>query len=113
MGISLKIELADPMRADIHELTDSTSVMASLVAQTIKSLPAMQETLVRYLDWEGPLEKGERIHSSILAWRIPQTEKPGGVQSWGCKESDMTEQLTLPNRQHTWEGQEDPGIRRQ
>ena len=65
MGISLKIEVADPMHADIHELTDSTSLMASLVAQTIKNLPVMQETLVRYLDWKGPLEKGQRIHVSF------------------------------------------------
>ena len=44
---------------------------ASLVAQTVKNLPAMQETWVRSLGWEDPLEKGMEIHSSILAWRIP------------------------------------------
>ena len=48
----------------------------------------MQETLVRSLRWEDPLEKGMAIHSSILAWRIPWTEKPGRLQS---KELDMTE----------------------
>ena len=53
------------MNADIHELTDSTSLMASLVAQTIKNLSAMQETLVRYRDWKGPPEKGKRIHISF------------------------------------------------
>ena len=55
--------------------------MNSLVAQTVKHLPTMQETRVRFLGWEDPLEKGTVIHSSILAWRIPWTEEPGGVQS--------------------------------
>ena len=49
---------------------------ASLVAQTVKNLPAVQETWVRLLGWEDPLEKGMATHSSILAWRIPRT---GGV----------------------------------
>ena len=44
----------------------------SLVAQTVKNLPAMQETQVQSLVWEDPLEKGMAIHSSVLAWRIPQ-----------------------------------------
>ena len=48
-----------------------------LVAQTIKNLPAMQETQVRSLDWEDPLEKEMATHSSILAWRIPWTGRPG------------------------------------
>ena len=56
---------------------------ASLVAQTVKNLPAMQETEVQSLGWEDPLEKGMATHSSILAWRIPWTEEPGGLQSIG------------------------------
>ena len=53
---------------------------ASLVAQTVKNLPAMQETWVRSMGWEDPLEKGMATHSSILAWRIPCTElEPGGL----------------------------------
>ena len=52
---------------------------ASLVAQTVKKLPEMQETLVRSLDQEDPLEEGMATHSSILAWRIPWTEEPGGL----------------------------------
>ena len=52
---------------------------ASLVAQLVKNLPAMQETWVRSLGWEDPLEKGKATHSSILAWRIPWTEEPGGL----------------------------------
>ena len=55
------------------------------VAQTVKNLPAMQETRVRFLGWEVPLEKGMAIHSSILTWRIPWTEKPGGLQSVGSQ----------------------------
>ena len=53
----------------------------SLVAQMVKNLPVMQETQVRSLDQEKPLEKGMATHSSILAWRIPWTEEPGGLQS--------------------------------
>ena len=58
---------------------------ASLVAQRLKYLPAMQETWVRFLGWEDPLEKEMATHSSILAWRIPWTEKPGGLQSMGSQ----------------------------
>ena len=50
---------------------------ASLVAQKIKNLPAMQETWVQSLGWEDPLEKGMATHSSILAWRMSWTEEPG------------------------------------
>ena len=53
------------------------------MAQMIKNLPAMQETWVRSLGWEDPLEKGMATHSSILAWRVPWTEEPGGLQSMG------------------------------
>ena len=51
---------------------------ASLVAQTVKNLPVRQETWVPSLGWEDPLEKGMATHSSILAWRIPWTEKMAG-----------------------------------
>ena len=50
--------------------------VASLVAQTVKNLPAMQETQVQSLGWEDPPEKGMVTHSSILTWRIPWTEEP-------------------------------------
>ena len=53
----------------------------SLVAQRVKRLPAMQETWVQYLGQEDPLEKETATHSSTLAWKIPWTEKPGGLQS--------------------------------
>ena len=55
------------------------------MVQVVKSLPAMQETWVRSVDWEDPLEKGMATHSSILAWRIPWTEEPGGLQSMGSQ----------------------------
>ena len=64
---------------------------ASLVAQRIKHLPAMQETQVRSLGWEDPLEKEMATHSSILGWRIPWTEEHGRLQSMGSQESDTTE----------------------
>ena len=70
-------------------------MVASLVAQTVKNLPAMWETQVRSLVWEDPLEKGMANYSSILAWRIPWIEESGGLQSMGSQESDTTEQLTL------------------
>ena len=53
------------------------------MAETVKNLTAMQENLVQSLGWENPLEKGMATHSNILAWRIPQTEEPGGPQSMG------------------------------
>ena len=55
------------------------------MAQMVKKLPAMQETGVRSLGWEDPLEKSMVTHSSILAWRIPWTEESGGLQSMGSK----------------------------
>ena len=58
---------------------------ASLVAQTVKNLPAMKETQVLSLGQEDPLEKGMAPHSSILAGRIPWTEEPGGLQSMGSQ----------------------------
>ena len=55
------------------------------MAQTVKDLPAVQEMWVQSLGWEDPLEKGMVTHSSILAWRIPWTEEPGGLQSKGSQ----------------------------
>ena len=56
-------------------------IRASLVAQSVKILPVLQETWVQSLGRENPLEKEMATHSSILAWRIPWTEEPGGLQS--------------------------------
>ena len=66
-----------------------------LVAQMVKNLPAVQETQVRSLGWEDPLEEKLAIHSSILAWRVPWTEEPGRLQSMDSQELDMTERLSL------------------
>ena len=72
------------------------------MAQTVKNLPAMQKTWVQFLGWEDLLEKGMASHSSIFAWRIPWAEKPGGLQSMGSQELDMTSRLNhhlvLPKR---------------
>ena len=67
-----------------------TSIMvnnggASLVAQRVKHLPAMQETWVRFLGQEDPLEKEMATHSSTLAWKIPWMEKPGKLRSMGSQ----------------------------
>ena len=53
------------------------------MAQMVKNLPTVQETWVRSLGWEDPLEEGMAIYSSIFAWRIPWTEEPGGLKSMG------------------------------
>ena len=55
--------------------------------QRVKNLPAMQATQVQFLGQDEPLEKGMATHSSILAWKIPWTEKPGGLQSMGLQKS--------------------------
>ena len=69
-----------------HFLKDSYwSVEDFPVAQTVKNLPAMQETWVQSLARKAPLEKGMAVHSRILARRIPWTEEPGGVQSMGSQ----------------------------
>ena len=65
------------------------------MAQMEKNLPAMQKTQIQSLGWEDPLVKGIATYSSILAWRIPWIEEPGGYSPWGCKELNTTEQLTL------------------
>ena len=60
-------------------------IRASLVAQRVKNLPAVRYTWVQFLGQEDPLEKEMTTHSSILAWRIPRTEEPGGLQSTGLQ----------------------------
>ena len=74
----------------IHRI-NCRSRRASLVAQSIKSLPAMWESWVRSLGQEDPLEKEMATHSSLLGWRTPWTEEPGGLQFMGHKESDTTQ----------------------
>ena len=71
------------------------STRASLVAQMVKNLPAMQETQVQSLGQEDPLEKRMATHSSLPAWGVPWTEEPGKLQSVGLSELDTTDRLTL------------------
>ena len=61
-----------------------------VTTQSVNHLPAMQETQVRFLGWEDPLEKEMATHSGILAWRITWTEEPGGLLSMVSQESDVT-----------------------
>ena len=70
-------EMSSVVKGTLH------TCMASLVAQRLKPLPAMRETWVRSLGQEDPLDKEIATHSSTLAWRIPWTEEPGGLQSTG------------------------------
>ena len=66
-------------------ITSLVPIGASLVAQTVKSLSAMWNTWLRFLGWEDALEKEMVTHSSVLAWRIPWTEEPGGLWSVGLQ----------------------------
>ena len=65
--------------------TFGLSLRASLEAQMVKNLPAVRETEVQSLGGEDPLEEGMVTHSRVLAWRIPWTEEPGGLQSMGSQ----------------------------
>ena len=62
-----------------QHMDSAVHIRASMVAQLVKNPPAMRETWARSLGWEDPLEKGIATHSSILAWKIPRTEEPGGL----------------------------------
>ena len=62
----------------------------SLIARSVKNLPAVKETWVQFLGWEDPLKKETATYSSILAWRIPWIDEPGRLQSMGSQEPDKT-----------------------
>ena len=67
-----------------------------MVVQWVKNLPAMEETQIQSLGQEDALEKEMATHSSILAWKIPQTEEPGRLYGpWDCKESDTTDHRNI------------------
>ena len=68
---------------------------ASLVAQTVKNLPAVWEIWAQSLGWEDPLEESKAMHSSILAWRISMDRGTWQDSLWGLKELDTTEQLSI------------------
>ena len=76
---------------DVDYLSNFYTIWASPVAQMIKNLPAMQETWLRSLGQEDPLEKGMAPHSSILAWRSHGQRSLVGYSTWHCKEPDTTE----------------------
>ena len=73
---------------------------SKVAAQLVKNLPALQETLLRFLGQEDSLEKGQATHSSILAWRIPWTEALGGLKSMGSQRARQT-QLSTHTHTHT------------
>ena len=68
------------------------------MAQMVKNLPTKRDTPVQSLGWEDPLEKSMATNSSILAWSIPWTEEPGGLQSMGCKQSGITNTFTFTTK---------------
>ena len=87
MGYSLWWRKETAMRLTLSLFLDELRVLlrTSLVAQTVKRLPAVCETRVRSLGWEDPLEKEMSTQSRTLAWKIPWTEEPGGLQSTGSQ----------------------------
>ena len=87
MAFSYK-EICHWIRATLNSTPAKTLCpgWASLIAQSVKNLPAIQETWVQFLGWEDTLQKEMAIHSNILAWKISWTEEPGGLQSMGSQE---------------------------
>ena len=88
MGLDVHVSLEWLVQKISHPCT--SLYKASLIAQSVKNRPAMQETQVRSPSWEDPLEKEMATYSSILAWRIPWTAEPGRLQSMGSQELDTT-----------------------
>ena len=83
--ISLYLQTWEKVRYFYYEKANNrcTQLWASVLAQTVKRLPAMWENWVQSLGWEDPLEKEMETHSSTLAWKIPWMEEPGRLQSMG------------------------------
>ena len=98
-GDNIIIQFIIPLMTEclyaLSHVTFTPNLETSLVAQMVKDPPAMGETQVQSLSHKDSLEKEITTHFSILAWETPQTEETGGLQSWDCRESDMTERLTL------------------
>ena len=94
-GTKQRLVISSPLSCHPREAINTVYLIiwASLVAQLRKNLPPMQETWVRSLGQEYPLEKEMATLSSILAWRISWTEEPGRLQSMGSQDSNTTEQL--------------------
>ena len=85
LGLAIQSEISQKEKNKYGILTHIYGIWASLVAHTVKRLPAVQETSVRSLGWEDPLEKEMATYSSTLAWKIPWTEEPGRLQSMGLQ----------------------------
>ena len=99
------LEISQSMKITALDALLVVQTYVSLVAQTIKNPPAVQETWVRSLGQEDPLEKGMATHSSIITWRIPWTEKPGRLLSMESQESDITKPPPPPStsiRSKSW-----------
>ena len=73
------------VNSSVNSLEMNVRLMDFQVTQVVKNLPALRETLVRSLHWKDPLEKEMAAHSGILAWEIPWTEEPEGLQSMGLQ----------------------------
>ena len=82
-------------RATIHRVAKSLTRLASLMAQTVKNLPAMKETWVRSLGWEDPQRRKWQPTPVFLPGEFYGQRSLAGYSPWGCKESDMTERLSL------------------
>ena len=81
LEIIILSEVSQTEKDKYHMIFFTCIIWASLVAQMVKNLPAMQETQVQFLGQEDPLEEGMATHPSILAWKTPWTEKPVRIQS--------------------------------
>ena len=91
--LSNQVDPAVPLLRELLNSKEEGNLIncwASLIAQLAKNLPAMQETQVQFLFRQDPLKKEMATHSSILVWRIPWAEEPGGLQSMGSQESETT-----------------------
>ncbi|XDA89935.1 hypothetical protein R6Z07M_019539 [Ovis aries] len=85
-GLPVHHQLPDFTQTHVHRVSDAIQPSHPLWSpSSVKDLRAMQETQVQSLGWEDPLEKEVATHSSILAWRIPWTKEPGGLQSMGLQ----------------------------
>ena len=89
------LEGASVFTKQFKDIIEGILSWASVVAQTVKNPPAMQETWVSSLGWEDPLEKGMVTHSSILPGEFHRQRSPVGYRPWCHKESDITERLPL------------------
>ena len=101
-----------PAMKSCRHLSAYTNTWRTLVAQTVKCLPAMRETWVRFLGREDPLEKEMAIHFSTLAWKIPWTEEPDRLQSMGLQRVGHDWVTSLHFTQHTWASLMAPMVKR-